>query len=992
MGACYSFLPCSPQFPPCAPQCRRAVRAASRTLCVDASTEGSVAGRKLSPREKCGCRKLQSRELLRELESVLYDKEQLERSARSLFESCCPPHPVDCPADAETSFPHSPPHTAHTAVPRTARTPLPHKTSVGALSTSPSHASHAPLIPLLQLPAPPFPATITAATTTLRAAQCDVLRDDALRYIHQSHPCILVSSSFTPQEDLCADVPLSPASEQAPGVLPGVACSRGPLKHSSHGGCEAGEDVPARRSAKRKREDSDYETNSDSHSAWSSSVVRQSTGISQCQQSEHTRHVASIANNICTYLLKAASRSSKPMSFASFVRLYQVVLTRTSYALGGDGFARQMFLSSTFHKTIWDAGYRKIKVLGEGSFGIVYLSHEPFEPSVSSPSSHLRQMSKMTLEDRMSTCTTHACSSLWAQPATYNSSAWTPLSSFSSFSSLASTKYTAIRPDAVTILPEDKGPENNDDTPPSEKGVSLSRRTDRMHELRSCLDRLTYGSEYPFIRDEELPPKGQGDGDAAAGAAGAAGSVTCEGQDQVGCDATRMGEALSVDEHASTAEDEGVFPEQLPSIDSRLTRRISFRNWTSTRSPNTFDSTRTVDLFLEELSVQALKQYGGRHVVVKEIKKQSTKNVLPADAIKEEIVTLLRMDHPHVIRIFAAYEDTDYLYIVLDFARGGELQHIIENSNRKKVCIAVPFIQKVMKQILSAVAYCHHMMIIHKDLKASNIMLLNDCDPTRQDGTQSDPHAVVIDFGFAEMFSVEGKNQRLTGTPHSMAPETWRGFLKVHDVAIGPLVDTWGCGCILFELFTGKHPFSVYNVNPRSWLKAISKGPRMQLLSRCCDRARDLVKSMLEVDVSKRPSAAACLRHAWFATVATSSTSIDSDSSDVNQVVLRLLAYQQHDIAFKTFLMSIASQVSPNEVPEINALFREIDVDKDGVLHRKDFVAALQGAGVPADAAEQCFDCLDWSGDGVVQYTEFVAALLSEENFSAELPLWKSME
>jgi aurora kinase, other len=147
------------------------------------------------------------------------------------------------------------------------------------------------------------------------------------------------------------------------------------------------------------------------------------------------------------------------------------------------------------------------------------------------------------------------------------------------------------------------------------------------------------------------------------------------------------------------------------------------------------------------------------------------------------------IEHPHILTMYAAFEDSKAFYIVLEYAKHGDLASYIKNkcNGSMKLSDIRTF---VLEPLLMAVKYLHQNNIIHRDIKPENILL---CEKHR---------LKLCDFGF----SINSYNERpmsLIGTLEYMAPEIIEG--KQH--LLSEKIDIWAIGILIYECLTGISPF-----------------------------------------------------------------------------------------------------------------------------------------------------------------------------------------
>nr|QSH71632.1 CBL-interacting protein kinase [Hedychium coronarium] len=168
-----------------------------------------------------------------------------------------------------------------------------------------------------------------------------------------------------------------------------------------------------------------------------------------------------------------------------------------------------------------------------------------------------------------------------------------------------------------------------------------------------------------------------------------------------------------------------------------------------------------------------------------------------ADSFIREISALRRLRHRHILRLREVLASRSTVYLVLDFAKGGQLFSCVEDRGRLPEDLS----RRLFRQLISAVAYSHSRGVFHRDLKPENL-LLDDAGDLK-----------VSDFGFAALRPSSDRDQLLhtqCGTPAYVSPEILSG--KQRDGYDGAKADIWSCGVILFVLNAGYLPFNDPNL------------------------------------------------------------------------------------------------------------------------------------------------------------------------------------
>ena len=155
--------------------------------------------------------------------------------------------------------------------------------------------------------------------------------------------------------------------------------------------------------------------------------------------------------------------------------------------------------------------------------------------------------------------------------------------------------------------------------------------------------------------------------------------------------------------------------------------------------------------------------------------------------------------HPNIVFLWGLFEESDVLYIVMDFVEGDDLGVVI---HERTGLMAVEYALPVFRQVLDAIGFAHARGVVHRDIKPSNILVpaAPDGGPPRVRNTDD---VKVMDFGIARaLHDPRLTTQGVIGTPEYMAPEL---FEEGQDA--GEQTDIYSLGVTIYELVTGQVPF-----------------------------------------------------------------------------------------------------------------------------------------------------------------------------------------
>jgi len=208
----------------------------------------------------------------------------------------------------------------------------------------------------------------------------------------------------------------------------------------------------------------------------------------------------------------------------------------------------------------------------------------------------------------------------------------------------------------------------------------------------------------------------------------------------------------------------------------------------------------------------------------------------------DEKGVLAKIRHPFIVNLYAAFQDKQNLYMLMEFVIGGELFSALQKYNKFPAAIA----RFYASEVVLAFEYLHTLQIVYRDLKPENLLL------------DHEGHIKITDFGFAKV--VPDRTYTLCGTPEYLAPEI------IHNRGHGIGVDWWSLGILIYEMLAGYPPF--YDDNPVNVYKKIT-AMSYTFRSHFDPSARDMITKLLNPDITSRlgcmkGGASDIKSHKWF--------------------------------------------------------------------------------------------------------------------------------
>ncbi|KAJ5077701.1 non-specific serine/threonine protein kinase [Anaeramoeba ignava] len=229
----------------------------------------------------------------------------------------------------------------------------------------------------------------------------------------------------------------------------------------------------------------------------------------------------------------------------------------------------------------------------------------------------------------------------------------------------------------------------------------------------------------------------------------------------------------------------------------------------------------------------------GHQVAIKILNKNKINTHKMTAKVVREIQIMKMFIHPHVTRLLEVIQANTDIFMIMEYIPGGELFDYITKNEISEIQA-----RKFFQQLISGVHYCHQRRVVHRDLKPENLLLNENLE------------LKIADFGLSKIMEDGEFLATSCGSPYYASPEVVSGTIYV-----GPEIDVWSCGVILFALLTKKLPF---NDKRTSILFQKIRKAEYIIPPFVSSSAADLISKMLNPDPIKRITISQIMEHSWF--------------------------------------------------------------------------------------------------------------------------------
>ena len=342
--------------------------------------------------------------------------------------------------------------------------------------------------------------------------------------------------------------------------------------------------------------------------------------------------------------------------------------------------------------------------------------------------------------------------------------------------------------------------------------------------------------------------------------------------------------------------------------------------------------------------------------------------------ISKEINILKDLDHPNIMKVFEFFCSQNTIFIINELCTGGELfDKIIEVKHFSENVAA-----DIMRQLFSAVNFCHEHGVIHRDLKPENILI-----ETQQEKNKDFFHIKIIDFGTCEILQRNKMLKEQIGTSFYIAPEVLKN-------SYNEKCDLWSCGVILYILLCGAPPF-YGTCEDEIFHKIITCkfSFKHSVWKEISPEAKDLITKLLDLNPKSRLSAKEALEHKWFTMTENKRNLHNTISDESLMTVIKNISefraeqkLQQATLAFLVHNLSTQEDLS-----ELKEVFLSFDKNGDGRLTKDELLKGMTRVTTETkiiDCLDELMKTIDTDNNGYIEFEEFIRASIDKEKLLTE--------
>lgn len=429
-------------------------------------------------------------------------------------------------------------------------------------------------------------------------------------------------------------------------------------------------------------------------------------------------------------------------------------------------------------------------------------------------------------------------------------------------------------------------------------------------------------------------------------------------------------------------------------------------------------------------NIRALKIIDKKHIL---LKKEEEKKLL------NEIEILTLLDHPNIIKVYEYFNTEDTLFIVLEYCSGGELYDKITEYKK--------FSEKetayIIKQLLSAICFCHSRNIIHRDIKPENILIkgkndeidfsekkgrrksafknFNEKDDGIEDKDVKSSSKEVSEVNIkkenmqASKDKESSKNLKLNHKSNKLKKENSNNLFDVKIIDFGTSLikntdflkektgtayyiapeviknkydekcDIWSLGVIMYILLSGEPPFS--DENDDVIFKKILLGKyniKDGIWKNISNSAKNLIKKLLTYDSNKRPSARDLLENDdWILEYSKDNAGTELDENTLKSSIMKLSTLKNGMKLQQTCIGFIIHNLENNdEINKLLKIFKMIDSNGDGQITKEELKDGLEkelDKEIDEREISRIMAILDNDGSGYIEFQEFLRACINKK-------------